>query len=258
MERQTSDPGNIPLTFEERKAIALEKGFTEDQCFSTHNLDNLGIPTFGDKSQLLAKDDIRVNYYEDKIDMLNRTYGELQQKMIEMKTAVETLHSESSELIMSFLNKEILERDLLMRHHNLFYKDNNSEEQQVTGGWLDVKFNTDIEKTQVCVGDNINLESPIFKSGVSLIAEERQRQIEEEGWNEKHDDYQVEEELAFAAATYATPNGSRVYLHSGKPNTWLWEKEWWKPTPDNRIKELVKAGALIAAEIDRLNRKLTK
>jgi hypothetical protein len=98
-------------------------------------------------------------------------------------------------------------------------------------------------------------KSPIFKSGVSLITEERQRQVNVEGWSEKHDDYQVEEELAFAAATYATPSGSRVYLHSGKPNTWLWEKEWWKPSPENRIRELVKAGALIAAEIDRLQRK---
>ena len=32
----------------------------------------------------------------------------------------------------------------------------------------------------------------------------------------------------------------------------LWDDTWWKPTPDNRIKELIKAGALIAAEIDRL------
>lgn len=27
----------------------------------------------------------------------------------------------------------------------------------------------------------------------------------------------------------------------------------WKPSPENRVKELVKAGALIAAEIDRIN-----
>ena len=31
-------------------------------------------------------------------------------------------------------------------------------------------------------------------------------------------------------------------------------EEWWKPTPKNRVRELVKAGALIAAEIDRLQR----
>jgi hypothetical protein len=105
-------------------------------------------------------------------------------------------------------------------------------------------------------GDNGTFEGPIFKSGTSLITEERQRQIEEEGWSEKHDDWQVVEELAFAAACYAIPESSRIYLKSSnKPNLWLWEAEWWKPTPDNRIKELVKAGALIAAEIDRLKRK---
>jgi len=36
------------------------------------------------------------------------------------------------------------------------------------------------------------------------------------------------------------------------PPIWPWEKSWWKPTPNDRVKELVKAGALIAAEIDRL------
>jgi hypothetical protein len=35
---------------------------------------------------------------------------------------------------------------------------------------------------------------------------------------------------------------------------WPWDREWWKPTPNNRIRELAKAGALIAAEIDRLQR----
>ena len=33
---------------------------------------------------------------------------------------------------------------------------------------------------------------------------------------------------------------------------WPWNLIWWKPTPNDRIRELVKAGALIAAEIDRL------
>jgi hypothetical protein len=44
------------------------------------------------------------------------------------------------------------------------------------------------------------------------------------------------------------------------PDVWPWEPEWWKPkwTPqagrDGRIRELVVAGALLAAEIDRLQR----
>jgi hypothetical protein len=33
---------------------------------------------------------------------------------------------------------------------------------------------------------------------------------------------------------------------------WSCPRNFWKPTPNDRIKELTKAGALIAAEIDRL------
>ena len=43
-------------------------------------------------------------------------------------------------------------------------------------------------------------------------------------------------------------DGHSVYL-------WPWKEAWWKPTPEDRIRELVKAGALIVAEIDRLRRK---
>jgi hypothetical protein len=34
---------------------------------------------------------------------------------------------------------------------------------------------------------------------------------------------------------------------------WPWDEKWWKPST-NPIRNLVKAGALIAAEIDRLQR----
>jgi thymidylate synthase len=37
----------VPLTFEERKEVAIKEGFVEDQTFSHHSLDNLGIPEFG-------------------------------------------------------------------------------------------------------------------------------------------------------------------------------------------------------------------
>jgi hypothetical protein len=36
---------------------------------------------------------------------------------------------------------------------------------------------------------------------------------------------------------------------------WPWDDEWYKPTPKDPIRQLVKAGALIAAEIDRFQRK---
>lgn len=93
-----------------------------------------------------------------------------------------------------------------------------------------------------------------MKTGIEFIAEERQRQIDVEGWNAEHDDIgNNDEQLAEAAALYALPEIRRTYEYDVN-NLWPWDKKWWKPTPDDRIKELAKAGALIAAEIDRLQR----
>jgi hypothetical protein len=89
-------------------------------------------------------------------------------------------------------------------------------------------------------------------AGIDLIASERERQVAEEGWSADHDDTQTHGELAKAAAVYAMPwNGS------WKQVTWPWEprsiRHTWG-TREGRIRELTKAGALIAAEIDRLER----
>lgn len=95
-------------------------------------------------------------------------------------------------------------------------------------------------------------------SSVSLIAAERQRQIAKEGYSAEHDD-EHEWELSAAASAYAlaaaddlcpTSQGDGGY--SEKPPA-MWPPGWeWKPTDPKRM--LVKAGALIVAEIDRLVR----
>lgn len=117
-----------------------------------------------------------------------------------------------------------------------------------------------------------------MKSGVELIAEERRRQIEVEGWTPEHDDEHTNGELARAAICYARPSpkgGKRL------KDEWPWDMSWWKPAlPEMtehfhgreqagdpvgisindeawrkaNIRNLVKAGALIAAEIDRIMR----
>lgn len=91
----------------------------------------------------------------------------------------------------------------------------------------------------------------------AMIAEERRRQVSEEGWSHQHDDRHVHGELSDAAACYAI--GEKESWQSEEreclfPLLWPWDLSWWKPCKDNRIKELVKAGALIAAEIERLQR----
>jgi hypothetical protein len=89
-----------------------------------------------------------------------------------------------------------------------------------------------------------------MKTGVELIAEERDRQIKKEGWDEGHDDMHKRKELARAARAYALP-GLKASTEAGID--WPWHDDWWKPSNDP-VRNLVKAGALIAAEIDRLQR----
>lgn len=95
-------------------------------------------------------------------------------------------------------------------------------------------------------------------NGTDLIAAERQRQVAAEGWTAEHDDNYTNNELVKAAYAYCLPEDDRpgVTDSCGKftPACWPWEQSWWKPSPDDRVRELVKAGALIAAEIDRLLR----
>ena len=43
------------------------------------------------------------------------------------------------------------------------------------------------------------------KLGIELIAEERKRQIEEEGYSWRHDDQETTHQLSDAAIVYATP-----------------------------------------------------
>lgn len=91
--------------------------------------------------------------------------------------------------------------------------------------------------------------------GAYLIHQERLRQQQVEGWTPEHDDQHVGGELAAAADAYIF---AALALVAGKPIDktvlWPWADDWWKPS-DDPIRNLVKAGALIAAEIDRLQRR---
>ncbi len=98
--------------------------------------------------------------------------------------------------------------------------------------------------------------------GAMLIAKERTRQVEEEGWDDAHDDDRETGSLAVAGACYALDVVAKnenvhfswqVRYAELAGELFPFDREWWKPTLDP-IRELVKAGALIAAEIDRLHR----
>src|SRR5208282_2247295 len=114
-------------------------------------------------------------------------------------------------------------------------------------------------------------------SGVERIAAERKRQMEVEGWTFAHDDLHSDGEIALAAICYASPVPIKAKAtlpyncgcreaccpHSHMTSTqwidpWPWDEVWDKREKHSRIRQLEIAGALIAAEIDRLERERAK
>lgn len=85
---------------------------------------------------------------------------------------------------------------------------------------------------------------------IADIAAERSRQINAEGWTPEHDDKHTRNELADAAACYAH---GEIIVDDADGDIWPWDDDWWKPK--DRRHDLVRAAALIVAEIERLDRK---
>ena len=81
------------------------------------------------------------------------------------------------------------------------------------------------------------------------VLAERERQMAVEGWTPEHDDKHVGGEMAQAAACYALARPAKSL--DNKP-LWPWSPLWWKPR--DRRRNLVRAGSLILAEIERLDR----
>lgn len=92
------------------------------------------------------------------------------------------------------------------------------------------------------------------RSGAELIAAERRRQLEVEGYMPEDDESTGSGALALAGAAYAV-NMAEELVESGLPedmdgtDLWPWNPRLMKLTGD-RVRDLVKAGALIAAAID--------
>lgn len=94
--------------------------------------------------------------------------------------------------------------------------------------------------------------------GAEAIARERERQLTDEGFRSDHDDLWTSGELPRAAFCYvAAAIDQRLATPEMPPPGWPhgWDESWWKPA-DTPKRNLEKAGALLAAEIDRLERAL--
>jgi hypothetical protein len=94
-------------------------------------------------------------------------------------------------------------------------------------------------------------------SAVQDVVAERQRQIASEGYSTESDDNYIDGDLAAAAGSYALHAHDVDKAKLGfAPAWWPWTRDSWKPTTPRN--DLVKAGALILAEIERIDRSADK
>jgi hypothetical protein len=116
-----------------------------------------------------------------------------------------------------------------------------------------------------------------MSKAIEDVIAERQRQQIIEGWTPEHDDTHTDNALADAAACYVVHYAAREWVFAGDngpaiystdpphaPPPWglgsvhwpkHWDLAWWKPKDPRR--DLVRAAALIVAEIERLDRLAT-
>lgn len=109
------------------------------------------------------------------------------------------------------------------------------------------------------VFDSWKRERAARSAAVVDVLAERRRQVEREGYDHANDDTYVLGELGAYAAFYAMPPAARDWPaeETGYGATWgeaIVPADWASPKPSNRRGELVKAGALILAEIERIDR----
>lgn len=104
-------------------------------------------------------------------------------------------------------------------------------------------------KNKIHFGHPLPIVSDIDEA-VAIIRDEAVRAEQIEGFNAHHDDTYEHGILSSAAAAYAMSAAGI----EGSRHLWPWHMKWWKPSPDNKLRDLAKAGGLIIAEIKRLKR----
>jgi len=91
------------------------------------------------------------------------------------------------------------------------------------------------------------------ETGIELITAERARQQDGEGWSLAHDRGHEYGEISIAAAELAVDGTDACIDIPTEPDAWgLLAKHGYRGTKPNRVRALTIAGALIAAELDRV------
>lgn len=137
--------------------------------------------------------------------------------------------------------------------------------ERVTSGHGQMRVPVDMTDPDIVLAECLTSMSVLESDALCDVIAERQRQINVEGWSASHDDSHTDGGLSRAAACYAHLAGTAISLGFKPPvpprhyavsplptSLWPWHRRWWNPKDPRR--DLVRAGALILAEIERLDR----
>lgn len=108
----------------------------------------------------------------------------------------------------------------------------------------------------------------VVSAAIRDVLAERVRQVDKEGFDEANDDGHVNRELARMAQEYVEQYVGRQWLvehgagctqeyqETPVPDDWPVADKWWKPKSPRQ--DLVRAAALLIAEIERIDRAANK
>lgn len=118
----------------------------------------------------------------------------------------------------------------------------------------------ELASTMRNIARSLLAEDDVRREALEDILSERQRQVNIEGWTLEHDDQHTDGSMALAAGAYCE-SAARPHILARTmnaafvvPKLWprSWSLEWWKPK--DRRRDLIRAAALIIAEIERIDR----
>lgn len=157
------------------------------------------------------------------------------------------------------------ETDVFLRACQLTQDESNNLVFNGKTGCFESKYLADWFVNQINFGWKLWRQAQAVPEGFAFkdVINERQRQINQESYSTENDDEYKQNELLRAAVCYAenvvrrgwvfdSNFGPDVYREEEVPDLWPWDIDFWKPK--NPRRDLVRAAALLIAEIERMDR----